>query len=57
MKWNASVSMTLTLDYENIEVETEEEATQIAEDMAREDISYNNAEERAVSAYVWESED
>lgn len=59
MKWNASVDMTVTIDYEDIEAESEEEAKQIAEDMAREDIDYNNcnAEEFSAHAFVWESED
>lgn len=59
MKWNASVDMTVTIDYEDIEADSEEEARQIAEDMAREDIDYNNcnAEESSVHAFVWESED
>lgn len=59
MKWNASVDMTVTIDYEDIEAESEEEAKKIAEDMAREDIDYNNcsAEESSVYAFVWESED
>lgn len=57
MKWGASVDMTLTIDYEDIEAETEEEARQIAEDMAREDIDYNNAEESSVRASVWADED
>lgn len=54
MKWSATVDITLTIDYEDIEAATEEEARKIAEDMAREDIDYNNAEENGVSAIVWE---
>lgn len=55
MKWNASVDMTVTIDYEDIEADSEEEAKKIAEDMAREDIDYNNcnAEEESVTAFVW----
>jgi len=58
MRWSASVDMTVTIDYEDIEADSEEEARQIAEDMAREDIDYNNcnAEENSVHAFVWESE-
>lgn len=56
MKWSASVDMKLTIDYEGIEADTKEEAERIAEDMAREDIDYNNAEESGVSATVWEED-
>ena len=41
-KWNASVTLTLNIDYENIEADTEEEAKRIAEDMAYEDVGFNN---------------
>lgn len=43
-KWNASVSVMISIDYYNgeIEAETEEEAEQIAKDKAMEDIDYNN---------------
>lgn len=57
MKWNASVDMTLSIYYDDIEADTKEEARQIAEDMAREDIDYNNAEEIVVRAHVWEDEE
>lgn len=53
MKWSASVDMTLTIDYEDIEADTEEEAKQIAEDMAREGIDYNNADYSHVNSFVW----
>ena len=56
MKWSATVDMTLTIDYEDIEADSEREARRIAEDMAREDIDYNNAEESGVSAIVWREE-
>lgn len=57
MKWDATVDMTLTIDCEDIEADTEEEARQIAEDMAREDIDYNNAEEAGVIATVFRNDD
>lgn len=41
-KWNASVTLTLNIDYENIEADAEEEAKRIAEDMAYEDVDFNN---------------
>ena len=41
-KWNASVGLQLTIDYEGIEADTETEA--IAKDRALEDIDYNNCE-------------
>lgn len=56
MKWNVTVDMTLTFDYEGIKADSREEARQIAENMAREDIGYNDAEEKRVSAIVWEGE-
>lgn len=43
-KWNASVGLQLTIDYEDIEADTEAEAIQIAKDRALEDIDYNNCE-------------
>ena len=43
-KWNASVGLQLTIDYEDIEADTETEAIQIAKDRALEDIDYSNCE-------------
>jgi len=43
-KWNASVGLQLTIDYEDIEADTKTEAIQIAKDRALEDIDYNNYE-------------
>lgn len=42
MIWNASVSLTVNIDYDDIEADTEEEAIQIAKDRALEDVDYNN---------------
>lgn len=41
-KWNASVGLQLTIDYNDIEADTKEEAIQIAKDRALEDIEWNN---------------
>ena len=43
-KWNASVSLQLSIDYYDIEADTREEAERIAKDMALEDIDWNNCE-------------
>lgn len=43
MKWNVSVGVRLSIDYD-IEAETEEEAKQIARIRALEDVDFNNAE-------------
>ena len=43
MKWSVSVGLRLSIDYDNIEAETQEEAEEIAKDMALEDVDYNNA--------------
>ena len=41
-KWYASVDLRLTVDYDDIEADTEEKAIQIAKDRALEDIDWNN---------------
>lgn len=43
-KWYVSVGLSLTIDYEDIEADTQEEAERIARDKAEEDIDWNNAE-------------
>ena len=43
-KWNASVGLQLTIDYEDIEADTEAEAIQIAKDRELEDIEWNNCD-------------
>lgn len=43
-KWSASVGLQLTIDYDDIEADTKEEAIQIAKDRALEDIDWNNCE-------------
>lgn len=42
MIWNASVGLQVSIDYDDIEADTEEEAIRIAKDRALEDIDYNN---------------
>ena len=43
MKWNVSVGLRLSIDYDDIEAETQEEAEEIAIEKALEDVDYNNA--------------
>jgi len=43
MKWNVSVGVMLSIDYDDIEAETEEEAKEIARERAEEDVDFNNA--------------
>ena len=43
MKWNVSVGLRLSIDYDDIEANSREEAEEIAKDRAMEDIDYNNA--------------
>ena len=61
-KQNASVGLQLTIDYEDIEADTETEAIQIAKDSALEDIEWNNCDcdvgnPIVYSCYKEESED
>ena len=43
MLWNVSVSARLTMEYEDIEADTEEEAIMIAKERADEDLWFDNA--------------
>lgn len=43
MKWRASVGLHLTIDYDDIEANSREEAEDIARERAVEDIDFNNA--------------
>ena len=43
MKWNVSISARLTMDYDDIEADTEEEAIDIAKEKAEEDLWFDNA--------------
>ena len=44
MKWNVSVGLRLSIDYDDIEADTREEAEEIAKDRAVEDVDFNNAD-------------
>ena len=52
-KWNASVGLQLTIDYDDIEADTEAEAIQIAKDRAFEDIEWNNRDCDASNPIVY----
>ena len=43
MIWNVSVGIHLSIDYDDIEADTREEAEEIAKERAAEDIDFNNA--------------
>jgi hypothetical protein len=43
MIWNVSVGVRLSIDYDDIEADSEEEAKQIARVRALEDVDFNNA--------------
>ena len=43
MKWNVSVGLHLSIDYDDIEADTREEAEELAKERAVEDIDFNNA--------------
>jgi hypothetical protein len=58
MLWNVSVGVRLTIDYDDIEADTEEEARQIAEERAEEDVYYNNADWGGTTIYcAWPNEE
>ena len=60
MKWNVSVGLHLSIDYDDIEADTREEAEEIAKDRAVEDIDFNNAyfDENDVIVYTaWSEEE
>lgn len=52
MKWTASVGISLTIEYDDIEADSREEAEEIAKDLALEDIDYNNAELSDTTVYI-----
>lgn len=59
-KWNASVGLQLSIDYDDIEADSRDEAIQIAQDRALEDIDWNNCECDVDSSIVyscWEEKD
>ena len=43
MKWNVSVGLRLSIEYDDIEADTREEAEKIAKERALEDVDFNNA--------------
>lgn len=43
MRWNVSVGLHLSIDYDDIEADTREEAEEIAKARAVEDVDFNNA--------------
>lgn len=51
MKWYVSVGVTLSIDYDDIEAETEEEAKEIARERAEEDVDFNNANLDQLTVY------
>lgn len=60
MKWNVSVGVNLSIDYDDIEADTREEAESIAKELALEDVDFNNAylDETGLIIYTaWPNED
>ena len=58
MKWNVSVGVRLSIDYDDIEADSREEAEQIAKERAEEDIDYNNADWCGTTVYcAWSDEE
>ncbi len=58
MKWNASVSVKLTMDYYDIEADTEEEAMDIARERADEDLWFDNTTfDGFTSCIAWSDEE
>ena len=60
MKWNVSVGLHLSIDYDDIEADTREKAEEIAKDRAVEDVDFNNAyfDESDITVYTaWPEEE
>ena len=61
MTWNVSIGLRLTIDYDDIEADTREEAEKIAKERAVEDVDFNNAaldEYAGVTVYTaWTDDD
>ena len=61
MKWNVSVGIRLSIDYDDIEADSEEEAKEIAKERALEDVDFYNAnldEYGGVTVYcAWSDEE
>lgn len=56
-KWNVSVGVRLSIDYDDIEADSKEEAKQIARLRAEEDIDFNNATFDGITVYCAWSDD
>ena len=54
-KLYVSVGMSLSIDYDDIEADTKEEAEEIAKVRASEDIDYNNCNCEVDNMSVWSS--
>lgn len=54
-KWFVSVGMKLSIDYDDIEADTKEEAEEIAKMRALEDIDYNNCDCEIDNMNIWSS--
>ena len=58
MLWNVSVGVRLTIDYDDIEADTREEAECIAKERAEEDVYFNNAEWDGTTVYcAWPNDE
>ena len=57
MKWNVSVGVRLTMDYDDIEADTEEEAIDIAKEKADEDLWFDNATFDGFSSVIASSDE
>lgn len=57
MRWNVNVGLRLSVDYDDIEADTREEAEAIAEERAVADIYYCNADFDGVTVYTAWSDD
>ena len=58
MKWNVSVGVRLSIDYDDIEADTREEAEEIAKQRAEEDVYFNNADWGGTTVYcAWSDEE
>ncbi len=58
MKWNVSAGVRLTMDYDDIEAATEEEAMDIAREKADEDLWFDNATFDGFSSVIaWSDEE
>ena len=54
-KWYVSVGVLLSIDYDDIEADTKEEAEKTAKTRASEDIDYNNRDCEVDNMSVWSS--